>query len=770
VVRSSQACASAALLALACACAAGSAHAQGSCQTESECRFKKPNVLLLLDYSSSMVGFEESPAWFPRGQTATLRWDAQLDAVSFLLRYDNGFFADNLRIGLARFAHDPDVATPATVLSTDTSFPPITDGFALDVPFDGQDGEYLECRSSGVEAEVAVLRASPPPYIDRSVDPYRTMLTWTRGALRSSHELITKTRASHAGEPGEEARAYHVVLMTDGDWTCPDRIGQSCTENEDPAPAAAALRADGVPVHVVAFGDATMQPSLNEVALQGGTGRAIDATSPQGIVDALAAVLDNIKNSVIVPECTASLPRLLVLMDGSSSMIAGSAPGETNWDKARYALAGNPAAPNPGDLGYVEPVLARELEIDGRRVAIEDVVHVGMLAFARADEQTVMVELGPCRRDNIAWAMDPHTSCVAPGCTDPYAGYPTTWTFQDSDETGRFVSTTRSFMPACNQTAGSTSCVGTIPNTFTGEGLRAAHEMIARARQGEGPYATAAATRYFVVLVTDGRTSAGSSNVTGALADMVADGIDSYVIGFGAPSDLDTAQLDAYAAAGNTGRAITVDPTQTGSAGALAGALESVVRSLDLDACCVLDDCSQQPEPPLPGPSCGDGKVEGNEQCDDGKDNGTYGHCGGLCDGPHLFCGDGRVDGPEECDDGNREDGDGCEADCRRPRGDGEDEDGGVDFRPPVVPPPPAVPPAPAWPGTGSQRPGGEEGSSDAGLGARRGASEQDGCGCRTIGARRDGAPGWLGPMLVALGICGWRRRSRSLARVRVLD
>lgn len=37
----------------------------------------------------------------------TKRWDAQLDAVSWVLRYDNGFFADNARIGLARFAHDP---------------------------------------------------------------------------------------------------------------------------------------------------------------------------------------------------------------------------------------------------------------------------------------------------------------------------------------------------------------------------------------------------------------------------------------------------------------------------------------------------------------------------------------------------------------------------------------------------------------------------------------------------------------------------------------
>jgi MYXO-CTERM domain-containing protein len=548
-----------------------------------------------------------------------------------------------------------------------------------------------------------------------------------------------------------------VVLMTDGDWTCPDRIGQGCTENEDPAPEAAALREDGVPVHVVAFGDANMQPSLDEVALQGGTGRAIDATSPQGIVDALAAVLDRIKNGAIVPECTSSLPRLLVVMDGSSSMIDGSAPGETNWDKARFALAGNPAAPMPTDPGYVEPVLTRELDIDGRTVAIEDVVHVGMLSFARADEQTVMVELGPCRRDNLAWAMDPWTSCSAPGCTDPYAGYPTSWSFQNSDDTGLFSSTTRSFMPACNQTSGSTSCVGTIPNTFTGEGLRAAHDMITRARQGDGPYAISPATRYFVVLVTDGRTSGGGADASAVLADMVADGIDSYVIGFGAPADLDAAQLDSYAVAGNTGTAITVDPTQVGGAGALADALETVVRSLDLDACCVLDDCSEQPEPALPGPTCGDGAVEGDEQCDDGAENGRYGTCGGLCDGPHLHCGDGRIDGPESCDDGNAEDGDGCDG-CRVPDQE-QGPDAGVAFTPPIVPPPAVLPPAPK---PSRPRPSDDEPSFDADAELeRRRASQPSGCACRVTGSQHDSKLPWLALLLAPAAHRLRRRRAR---------
>jgi cysteine-rich repeat protein len=79
----------------------------------------------------------------------------------------------------------------------------------------------------------------------------------------------------------------------------------------------------------------------------------------------------------------------------------------------------------------------------------------------------------------------------------------------------------------------------------------------------------------------------------------------------------------------------------------------------------VLNQCSTEPEPADPHPVCGDGKVEGNEVCDDGKFNATYGHCSASCDGKHLFCGDGRKDGAEECDDGNKKPHDGCTNDCK---------------------------------------------------------------------------------------------------------
>jgi len=70
-------------------------------------------------------------------------------------------------------------------------------------------------------------------------------------------------------------------------------------------------------------------------------------------------------------------------------------------------------------------------------------------------------------------------------------------------------------------------------------------------------------------------------------------------------------------------------------------------------------------------PSCGDGVVmpERGEQCDLGVDNAPpelveYGGCTTECLlGPH--CGDGIVQNPPEgCDDGNNTDFDGCSAIC----------------------------------------------------------------------------------------------------------
>ena len=71
-----------------------------------------------------------------------------------------------------------------------------------------------------------------------------------------------------------------------------------------------------------------------------------------------------------------------------------------------------------------------------------------------------------------------------------------------------------------------------------------------------------------------------------------------------------------------------------------------------------LADCSAM------GPYCGDSVTNGPETCDDGASNGTYGFCAADCMGPGPRCGDSLVNGTEECDDGNSDDTDACANDC----------------------------------------------------------------------------------------------------------
>lgn len=84
--------------------------------------------------------------------------------------------------------------------------------------------------------------------------------------------------------------------------------------------------------------------------------------------------------------------------------------------------------------------------------------------------------------------------------------------------------------------------------------------------------------------------------------------------------------------------------------------------------------------PDLRNPSCGNGRLDPNEECDDGNrssGDGCDASCILECDfppcpGPYtrvVICGDGRLGSAEECDDGNTGKGDGCSDVCRVERG-----------------------------------------------------------------------------------------------------
>ncbi len=62
---------------------------------------------------------------------------------------------------------------------------------------------------------------------------------------------------------------------------------------------------------------------------------------------------------------------------------------------------------------------------------------------------------------------------------------------------------------------------------------------------------------------------------------------------------------------------------------------------------------------------CGDGIVNGTEECDDGVNDGGYGGCQPDCM-LGEYCGDGIVQQEyEDCDDGNFISDDGCPSSCR---------------------------------------------------------------------------------------------------------
>lgn len=105
--------------------------------------------------------------------------------------------------------------------------------------------------------------------------------------------------------------------------------------------------------------------------------------------------------------------------------------------------------------------------------------------------------------------------------------------------------------------------------------------------------------------------------------------------------------------------------------------------SSDINRSCAFD-CS------TPGPSCGDGLVNGSEVCDpgnleenyqeescgtldsEGREEFRHRSCTGACDwdawstcAALSSCGDGQINGNEECDDGNDNNYDACRNDCR---------------------------------------------------------------------------------------------------------
>ncbi|MBQ9396007.1 MAG: calcium-binding protein [Proteobacteria bacterium] len=91
--------------------------------------------------------------------------------------------------------------------------------------------------------------------------------------------------------------------------------------------------------------------------------------------------------------------------------------------------------------------------------------------------------------------------------------------------------------------------------------------------------------------------------------------------------------------------------------------IEGTIEKADCEPgkTCQSGECIAQPT------SCGNGTQDAGELCDEGKDNGLYGHCRVDCSGESR-CGDGTLDAPDEtCDDGDNNGKYGyCDESCAR--------------------------------------------------------------------------------------------------------
>ena len=628
------------------------------CPSEGGCTFLKPNLLLIVDYSSSMNE--------KFGMDVKTRWKAAQEALIELLNTDNEYFDKNVNFALMRFGHDPS-ANPGSTIGCDISNPKITDGQAVDhwwYDVNSDDKSFTPCYGDTIEA---TINAIPPPCGGMVTG----IGTWTKGAMDQAKARIALSKADHPGEN----RWYGVLVLTDGKWT-----SQNGTQT---LTAATLFNDDKVPTYVVYFGDqgdVAAQTAADKLASSGGTGQAIFPNNPQDLINALTTVLNSIKDQVIIPQCSPGLPRFMVLVDASSSMLninngtVYGKEGETGWDKAREALTG------------ANSIFDVKVNMDKNDA--EDLLHLGLAVFGHntpaPGEQKILVDYGPCHKDNFAWALDPKTSCVAPGCTNPWGGPMITWTFQSSPPVvppGKVVpfdDATSSHMPKCN-TGGGNICVGS--GTYTHLGLQRIKEnriaYHAAATMNNAPFPANAMTNYSQILVTDGRYDGYSTdaqvqaemaalyNNTGVVPALDANNKSvTYVIGFGDGLDdpASITQLSKMACWGSGGTwtnnkcmgGMNIKYFDANNQQELEAAFKAIIEAQAFDPCCQFNDCSVEGEP---GGQCPDSQCSPQEQnCGVGKECVADPNQDPACDDRYIcvedltFCGNGKIDAGEDCD------------------------------------------------------------------------------------------------------------------------
>ena len=282
--------------------------------------------------------------------------------------------------------------------------------------------------------------------------------------------------------------------------------------------------------------------------------------------------------------CSGGPARIMLIVDASSDAlnVAGEAGGEglTAWDMIREVVAGD------GDTLYDAPV-----EPSGP--VASQVTHFGLAVFGSdtpdPGEAEILVDYAPCSEPRVEWALDPRSSCLEPGCTDPWGGPPITWTFQDGSQIDPpgFAERTMSHMPRCD--GDGMACEG------SGRFVELAIEQVTSHRSAYAsatPYVEDATTRYVNVLVITGPYDGTDDDVRIALEDAFDAGITTYVVAYGEAADPPTPEFqDQLIAMADAGSGNTIGHLEAQDPELLASALRIIVDGLDLP-CCATIDCS----------------------------------------------------------------------------------------------------------------------------------------------------------------------------------
>ncbi|MEZ4427358.1 MAG: VWA domain-containing protein [Nannocystaceae bacterium] len=612
--------------------------ANNDCLQEDMCSFRKPILNFLVDYSTSMNEIFDQ-------QNNQTRWQTAVDTLQAAITADNGFLSQNLYLGLMRFGHDPSPGQMGTPIPGDNSG--IIDGQAVDVLWwDDNDPnkEYLDCNG---QALIDSLENTPAP-LDGNL---QGIGTWTNGALIRSRDLMIQSMQDHPMDaPNMDDRWYGNLLVTDGRWTNPNGVGNDA--QHDPEITAGDMFNNGigpfnpattVQTYVVYIGPGGDQgeTEANQVAVAGGTNAAILAQDPLQLVMAVQAVVQQIKDNVVAPNCIGGLPRIMIILDASSSMLnfnGGTEPapkGMSGWDQARAALA--------GQMSIFDVQIEDDMMMPTGQV-VADLVHLGLIVFGHnapaPGEQKVLVDYGPCMKDNFNWALAPeisHPGCpepdytpllnnmqyMIPDCDLPWMGSPIAWQFEsivggspdpnDNPAGPGFDADTYTHMPKCDSPGMGNICSGS--GTYTHLGLQLA-------KNNQTAYHTAqlmnmnvnAMTQYLNILITDGQYNGYSTDaqVQAELQEMANNGILTYVIGFGdgVNTPQAQAQLNNMAMWGGSGMPFDAD-----NQAQLEAALKTIIEGLTFDPCCNFNDCSFNPEPTTGEPDPTVSGCQDDEDC-----------------------------------------------------------------------------------------------------------------------------------------------------------